>query len=132
MRVNTVRGVIYLTVMNKNQSESKKELIIIIHQDGFELDWQLTKEKYNQKQIQFQQHRYQQYRKDTDDFLFSLGFQDESLITSASLRFIYHLASNFINKLTMTPDLELLREKISVALDKKEIEKFINNAPYMT
>lgn len=121
-----------LTTVNSNSHDNRnKELIALIQQNGFELDWQQTEEQLDGRQIILQNELYTKYQENTYHSLFFLGFTNQSVPMSDSIRFLFTTASSFMKTLAKTPDIELLREKVNVKLEAEEIKRLLRNAPYM-
>jgi SNF2 family DNA or RNA helicase len=60
-----------------------------------------------------------------------LGFSENSISMSESLGYLRLIASIFVKKLSMNSDVEILREKIVVKIEDEDIERFLQNAPYL-
>ncbi|MDP4179436.1 MAG: SNF2 helicase-associated domain-containing protein, partial [Bacillota bacterium] len=124
--------------MNKNANDyvietPNEELIAVIEPDGLlELDWQETKEKIDISQDQFQKEIYKHYVENHDEALFFLGLYQKTISMSVSFRYIQQTAAAFIKKLSMSPEIEFLREKILVNITDDEAVNNINNAPYLS
>ena len=109
-----------------------KELIGLIQLDGaFELDWQNTEETMGSSQFKYQEELYRRYSENSQEAFLVLGFSERTLITSESLRYLRLIASTFVKKLAMNPDLEALRENVVTELDEQEVEHFLQKAPYL-
>jgi len=104
-----------------------KELISIITPDGFELDWQRAAKQLDKEQINIQKKLFEKFREDKNQLLFYLAFSpplNSSL--SDSIIFLSKIARAFVNKLAKNPDMELLRENITINADKKITGEIIN------
>jgi len=119
------------SIKTDNPDKPDKELIAIIQQNGFELDWQISEDKLDERQINFQQKLYNKFQINANDFLFFLGFSDKSLPMSDSIRFLYLVAASFIKSLSKSPDIELLREKITIKPETEVIIQILSNGPYI-
>lgn len=109
-----------------------KELIAVLQPEGsFELDWQITKEKIDGEQILLEEKIYKRFVENTDEALFFMGFLEKSVAMSESLSFLRIIASTFVKKLSMNPDIEQLREKVVVDIEEKEINYILQSAPYL-
>ncbi|CAA7601225.1 Helicase SWF/SNF-related protein [Acididesulfobacillus acetoxydans] len=108
-----------------------KELIVLIRQEGFELDWEIAGDELDNRQILWQEELYEKYREDPKRFLLFLGFAEPTAPLSASLRFLKALAASFVKALAQTPDLEFLREQAVIESEGKDIERMLGDAPYM-
>ncbi|MFA6807765.1 MAG: DEAD/DEAH box helicase [Eubacteriales bacterium] len=109
-----------------------KELIVIIKADGeVEFDWQITVEKMEKKQIVFQEEIYKKFMENESEALIFLGFSDRTVSMSESLYYLRLIASIFVKELAKNPNIEVLREKIVVEIEEKEINQLLQNAPYL-
>ena len=110
-----------------------KELIVILEPDGkFELDWQETEEQIDPTQILFQEELDRRFRENAGEALLFLGFSDQSIPITESLRFLRMLTSSFVGKLSRNPDIELLREKTVVEVEDDDIKYFLQGSPFFT
>ncbi len=125
-----MKGCKYLTTANENHHKNK-ELITLIQQNDFELDWQEAEEQLTKNQLIVQKELYKKFKENKFDFLFFLGFSERPVAISDSIHFLYLTAASFIKNLAKTPDIDLLREKINVEPDAKAIKQILRNAPYM-
>ena len=119
------------TVSGNNALDTKRELIVLIHQEGFELDWQETEEPSEKEHLFVQQDLFEKWRENPYKALFCIGFTGLSIPVSDSLRFLYNTALIFVKALAKKPDMEFLREKTVVEPEPEEMESIINNAPFM-
>ncbi|MGH4120785.1 DEAD/DEAH box helicase [Clostridium sp.] len=120
---------------NKEEStkDQSKELIVIFKQEGFfELDFQMTSEKFSEDQIVIQQEINNRFVKNHNEGVFFLGFLEKTDGLSESLTYLRHIIATFIKKLSMNPDIEILREKTIVDIEKDEIKALLDIAPYLT
>ena len=118
--------------IDKSVGTINKELIVILQPEGsFELDWQVTEEKLDSSLISFQEEIYRRYIGNADEALLFLGFSELSLSNSESLRYLRLIASTFVKKLSINPDVELLREKIVVEIDEDEMNHLFESLPYL-
>jgi non-specific serine/threonine protein kinase len=109
-----------------------KELIIIcLPNHGIELEWQETEEPINKAQEGLQNELHKRYKEDFGTFLLFLGFCNQSTPLSASLDIFRNLAGLYIKKLTQTPELEVLRERLEPVLTTDEIDDFLSRIPCM-
>lgn len=118
--------------IDKSEKITYKELIAFIHSDGsFELDWQITEEKMESSQFDYQEEVYRRYSENAHEALLFLGFSERTVVTSESLRYLRLIASTFVKKLAMNPDLEVLRENVVTEIDENEVEHLLQKAPYL-
>ncbi|MDR3541290.1 MAG: DEAD/DEAH box helicase [Desulfosporosinus sp.] len=108
------------------------ELIVIIQAEGsFELDWQVSADRIDSRQIDVQDEVYKRFLENAQEALIFLGFSDRSVVMSESLYYLRLIASTFVKKLSQNPDIEVLREKIVVEIEAEEIQQLLQKAPYL-
>jgi len=121
-----------LQSITKPVEKTNKELIVILRADGsFELDWQITQEQFDGNQILVQREINRRFIENANEALLYLGFLDKSVSMSDSLSFLRIIAAEFVKKLSMNPDIEVLREKVVIAIEERDIEHFLQRAPYL-
>ncbi|MHB8072309.1 MAG: hypothetical protein ACYDGZ_00835 [Desulfosporosinus fructosivorans] len=121
-----------LASIDKSKTITYKELIVLIHQDGsIELDWQLTEETMEPSQFAHQEEVYRRYRENAHEAFLVLGFLEKTVVTSGSLRYLRLIASTFVKKLAMNPDLEVLHENVVIEIDDNEVVYLLQQAPYI-
>ncbi|MFH1233448.1 MAG: DEAD/DEAH box helicase [Patescibacteria group bacterium] len=109
-----------------------KELNILCLPDHrIELEWLETESQINKDQELLQNELYKKYKEDFSSFLLFLSFCNQSILLSASLDIFRKLTRLFVKKLTQTPDLEILREKVDLILTTDEIDDFLSKIPFM-
>ncbi|MBU3101999.1 MULTISPECIES: hypothetical protein [Clostridium] len=124
-----------MTIPNieKSEENENKELIVIFKQDGtFELDFQVSKENFSEDQIEIQQEIHNRYIKCENQGMFFIGFLEKTQGLTESVSYLRFIIATFIKKLSMNPDIELLRENTLVDLDKAVTNDLLGNAPYLT
>ncbi len=110
---------------------SKREIIVLIQQEGFRLDWQETEKLLESGHFLVQHDFFEKWRENPYKALFYFGFTSLSIPVSDSLHFLYTTASSFVKALSKMPDIEFLREKTAVEPAPGEIESIISGAPFM-
>lgn len=109
-----------------------KELTAICLPDhSIELEWQEIEDPINKAQELLQNELYERYKENFRHFLLFLGFCSQSTPLSASLDIFRKLAGLYVKKLTQTPDLEVLRERVEPVLTADEIDDFLPHLPFM-
>jgi len=112
--------------------KTHKELIVIIKTNGqYELDYREIKTEIEKKQLQLQTDLYNLFLVDEYEALWFLGFMGKHMHLSEPLRFLFIIASTFINKLSSNPDIEVLRENTQIDIEIKEIDLLISKSPYL-
>lgn len=116
---------------DKSSMNPDKELFALLHGEGeFELDWQIT-DTLEPTPFAYQEEIYRHYRENAQEAFLVLGFSDKSVVTSGSLRYLRLISSTFVKKLAMTPNLNVLREKVMIEIDDDEVEQLLQQAPYL-
>ena len=108
-----------------------KELVALIEQEGFELDWQETTETLDNSQLAIQEDLFRRFRDDSYKMLLFLGFSSSTSSLSQSVRFLSYVAAAFIKMLSRNLDIEFLRATVIVELDEQETERILHSVPYM-
>ncbi len=109
--------------MNAKKTE---KVTIIINEKSFVLDHSKRPEQ-EEALAWLQEAASDKYRA-----IYKLGFKKREPWYSVSLNFLHDLTSEFINKLTRQPDLEILREHIELVLTDEECASYIDRMPFMT
>ena len=109
-----------------------KELIVLLQPEGaYELDWQEIEEPIDKSQLLFQEELYKRFLEHTETALLFLGFSNQAVPLSESLTFLRVISASFVNALAKNPDIELLREKITVEIEPAEIVYLLRSVPYL-
>jgi len=109
-----------------------QELIAVILPSGtIQLEWSYVKEKITKNTQILQKQIFKRFQKDTDSCLLFLGLYNKSVELSPSLTFLKDLSGLFTQKLSHTPNLEEIREKIVVPIDNDEILSLLGKSPFM-
>lgn len=114
-----------------NSNNANKELIAIINLDGFELDWQVTNEQPDNRQILLQEKLFAGFQDNAYKALFYLGFSDQTVPVHDSVHFLRTLAAAFVKALSKNAEIEFLRDKTIIGPESEEIKHILHNAPYM-
>ncbi len=112
-----------------------QELVVVIMPSGaLELEWaeENRAEKIDKKKQRLQQEIHKRFQENFSSALLFLGFSDKDIPLSNSLDFWRDFTSVFTKKLTQVPDLEEIREKVTIPLEEKEITDLLQRAPFMT
>lgn len=114
-------------------SESaSKQLIAILKPDGrFELDWQSLGDPLDPQVQTVQDDIYTRFTRDERDLFFTLAFIDQPDELAVSLRYLIEIATVFLRRLALNPDLEWLREQATAELDDDITDELLDRAPYM-
>ena len=111
---------------------NNKELVAILKPNGFfVIDWQETDFQSTDLQIQALEKLYKDFQFDEIDALLYLGLSQKRISLSESFSFVKGIASIFVKKLLLRPDLEFVRDRIILNIQEDEIEKLLQKAPYL-
>jgi hypothetical protein len=109
-----------------------KELQVVIMPEGsLQLEWNSTEESRDKSSALLQEEIYNRFHTDPYWLLF-LSFCDRNVSLSTSLSYWRNFTALFARKLSLTPDLELLRHTVKIAPDPEELQYTLENAPMMT
>jgi non-specific serine/threonine protein kinase len=111
---------------------SKQELSVIIRPNTLLVEWADTTERYTDSSLQFQQELHRRYHAEPDTWLLFLGFSDPNLHLSPSLGFWRDVTGCFAEKLALVPNLEDVRDKVSIELGDDEVRQWLSVAPMCT
>lgn len=108
------------------------ELTLTLRPGGVLLpEWAETKERLAKSTELFQRDFLPRLESNQADALLFLGFSDNSIPLSPSLSFWRTFASNFAERLRLTPDIETLRGSVDVPADEVLLESLVAQAPMM-
>jgi superfamily II DNA or RNA helicase len=109
------------------------ELVAVIEPDGaYVLDWQYSERGGNDGDSGFGHDWYELYRFDRDRAWFVLGTRPQPAGLSASVKYLYQIASAFVKTLTRNPDLDILRDRAVAGLEDELRETLLDGAPYLS
>ncbi len=111
---------------------SNRDLVGIMMPNGsFLLEWVDSSKKINKSRTLLQKEIYKRFDTGTDAWLLFLGFSDPKVDLSESVDFWRGFAGLFAAKLTGTPELENLRQNVSLSISPDEIRQYLEQAPMM-
>ncbi|MCI5163169.1 MAG: ATP-dependent helicase, partial [Candidatus Electrothrix sp. AX5] len=119
-------------------SNHKQKLVTVLLPDGrLQLERESADKGINKSTSLLQQEIFTAYNEQKDRtaslfWLLRLGFSNQEIPLSPSLDFWRRFSSLFIHHLRLTPELEELREKVSVPLAAEEIERLMETVPALT
>lgn len=96
------------------------------------LEWVETPERVGKDQDLLQQEIVRRFTDNPDGAFLFLGFCNKSVPLSSSLNYWRNICGTFTQKLIHTPDLELLRHKITINITDDELEHALTAIPLMT
>jgi superfamily II DNA or RNA helicase len=108
------------------------ELVAVIEPDGaYALDWQYADRGGNDGDSKLGADWYELYQADRDAAWFVLGTCPQPAGLSASVEYLYQIASAFVKTLTRNPDLDILRDRAVVGLEDELRETLLEGTPYL-
>lgn len=109
-----------------------KELNVVVMPNGsLQTEWIETEEPINKSTRLLQQEIFNRFTAHRDAALLYLGFCDKNITLSPSLDYWRNFAEQFARELSRTPELESLRHKADITINKNYLTKFANSAPLM-
>ena len=109
-----------------------QDLFLNILPGGFlSLEWIETEEEISKGRGLIQEDLYNRYKSNYNYFLLCLGFIDQTIILSEGLNYFRSYSRFFTQKLALTPDLELLREKALLEIEESDIDLFLSRTPFI-
>ncbi len=110
----------------------KNELNIIVMPDGaLQLEWSETTDVITKSGGLLQDEFAKRFESDHFFALLFLGFSDKTIHLSGSLDYWRSFAGLFAKKLSLTPDLEIIRHKANPELDDEELYGLLDMTPIM-
>ena len=106
--------------------------VVILPGGALQLEWADTREAVTRSRHLLQTEIYKRFTDDGNSWLFFLGFCDQQVMLSPSLNYWRGVTGKFVEKLCRTPDLETIRHRVDIVLDKDERQLFLEQAPLMT
>ena len=114
------------------QELMNRELNIVVMPNGsLQLEWSDKADPISKSSRMLHTEIYKRFSTDSDSWLLFLGFCDHQVSLSPSLDYWRSFSGAFAKRLTQTPDLEILRHKVNLSLEKDEIRMHLERAPLM-
>jgi superfamily II DNA or RNA helicase len=107
-------------------------MAVLLPNGSLQLEWAAAAETIHRSRELLQREIYKRFVRDAGACLLFLGFSDSSVPLSESLDFWRGFARLFTERLSRTPDLEILRERVELQLTPDDIDHFLDHAPPMT
>ena len=98
---------------------------------SWQLDWSATEENIDKSTALLQEEIFKRFHAQPSWLLF-LSFCDQKVPLSVSLSYWRNFTALFARKLSLTPDLELLRHTVKIPGDPEELQYTLDSAPMMT
>jgi len=109
------------------------ELNAVVMPNGvLQLEWNEIAEQISKSQQLLQKEIYRRFKTDFKSFLLFLGFSDPSIPLSPSLDYWRSFTGEFARRIRQTPELETVRDKVAVSLEKEAVGEMLSRAPLMT
>ena len=109
-----------------------KELNVIVMPNGsLQLEWTDAQNAVNKSSRLLQDEVYKRFSDNSDSWILFLGFCDHQVLLSPSLDYWRNFTGVYAGRLSRTPDLEILRHKAKVLIEKDELRTHLDSAPMM-
>ena len=118
--------------LNKVAAVNRELIVVVMPNGSLQLEWTEAEESINKSSRLLQEEIYKRFTSDPDSWLLFLGFCDKQVSLSPSLDYWRGFTGLFAHKLTQTPDLEIIRDRISISIEKDELRQTLDSAPLMT
>ena len=105
--------------------------LVILPKGALHMEWMDTKNAIPQSSRLLQTEIHDRFSEKSDLWLLSLGFSDLKIPLPPSLDYWRRFSGSFAEKLVRTPDLEILRHRVSVPV-VEDLEAHLASAPMMT
>lgn len=109
-----------------------QELNVVVMPNGsLQLEWTDTEEVINKSSRLLQQEIFKRFSTKNDSWLLFLSLCDHQVSLSPPLDYWRNFSGTFAMKLSQTPDLEILRHKAKILIEKDELKLLLGQAPLM-
>ena len=123
----------YMVRKHHEETSINRELQAVIMPVGsVRLEWLKTRERADKSRDLLEQEIFRRFTENPDGAFLFLGFRDTSVRLSPSLHFLRGFCGLFAGKLQHTPDLESIRDEVSVKLSDEERDHALASVPLMT
>jgi len=110
-----------------------QDLQAVITPSGqIQLEWAAGDELISAGRDRLQQEIFRRYSASHDSAFLYLGFCSQSPSLSPSLDFLRAFCGSFGKKISLTPDIETVRQKVRIELPEGELAQTLESAPPMT
>lgn len=117
--------------MQKDNEKNRELTAVVMPNGSIHLEWEATLEKVNEMSRALQDEFYKQYKSDSTLWLLFLGFCDKDIPLHPSLDFLRKFTGLFAERLRLTPDLEMLRQRVKVPFQQSDLDLLIESIPLM-
>ncbi len=109
-----------------------RELSVVVMPSGaLQTEWIDTKENITKSSRLLQEEIFNRFVDDADAGLLFLGFCDKTVALSPALEYWRDFAGLFTRQLSRTPEIERLRHKTRIAVEKHQLDQFTDSAPLL-
>ena len=105
---------------------------VVMPNGALQLEWNEGDERITKSQQLLQKEIYSRFKTDFKSFLLFLCFSDQSIPLSQSLDYWRSFTGEFARKLRQTPELEDIRNKVTIPLEEVAVDEMLSRAPLMT
>ena len=110
-----------------------QDLQAVITSSGLiQLEWAVGGEAIDTSRDLFQREIFRRYSTSPDSAFLYLGLCSKSASLSPSLDFFRTFCGSFGKKISLTPDIETIRQKVRIELEEGELARALESAPPMT
>jgi len=123
----------YMVRKHDEETSINRELQAVVMPVGsVRLEWLKTRERPDKSRDLLEREIFRRFTENPDGAFLFLGFRGASVPLSPSLDFLRGFCGLFANKLKQTPDLESIRDGVSVKLTEEERDRELASVPLMT
>src|SRR3990170_776515 len=105
---------------------------VVMPNGALQLEWNEGDERITKSQQLLQKEIYNRFKTDVKSCLLFLSFSDQSIPLSPSLDYWRSFTGEFARKLRRTPELEDIRNRVTIPLEKEDVDEMLSRAPLMT
>ncbi len=105
---------------------------IVLLNGSMHMEWTDTGEHISKSSHLLQQEIHRRFTSDSETALLFLGFCDRTVPLSASLSFWREITGLFAAKVRLTQDLETVRHRIKITVERHELDRLLESVPLMT
>ncbi|KKO21199.1 MAG: ATP-dependent RNA helicase (RNA polymerase associated protein) [Candidatus Brocadia fulgida] len=105
---------------------------IVMPNGALQLEWNEVPEQIDKSQQLLQKEIYRRFKTDLKSGLLFLSFSDQTIPLSPSLDYWRSFTGEFARRIRQTPELEDIRSKLTIPLEKESIAEMLSRAPLMT
>jgi len=116
----------------EEKSVNRELQAVIMPVGSVRLEWVKTRERADKSRDLLEQELFRRFTENPDGAFLFLGFRDASVPLSPSLDYLRGFCGLFAGKLKQTPDLETIRDEVSVKLSEEERDHALASVPLMT